>query len=101
MNQATRFGKPLPDGGTIGIAAAASPYDSRSDVLRGIEWWESHGYLHRAGAPGRIRVCAGDSVPRLRSDCREPEAARRLLGHHGFAHRTAPEGGSRDDLRER
>ena len=42
--QATRFGKPLPDGGTIGVAAAASPYDSRSDVLRGVEWWEARGY---------------------------------------------------------
>jgi len=44
VSRATRFGKPLPDGGTIGVAAAASPYDSRSDVLRGVEWWESSGY---------------------------------------------------------
>jgi len=44
VTRATRFGKPLPDGGTIGVAAAASPYDSRSDVLRGVEWWESRGY---------------------------------------------------------
>ena len=44
MIAATRFGKPLPDGGTIGVAAAASPYDSRSDVLRGVEWWEARGY---------------------------------------------------------
>ena len=36
--------KPLPPGGTIGVAAAASPYDSRSEVLRGVEWWESQGY---------------------------------------------------------
>jgi muramoyltetrapeptide carboxypeptidase len=36
--------KPLPPGGTIGVAAPASPYDSRSEVLRGIEWWESRGY---------------------------------------------------------
>jgi muramoyltetrapeptide carboxypeptidase len=39
---ATRFGKPLPDGGTIGVAR--QPYDSRSDVLRGVEWWEARGY---------------------------------------------------------
>ncbi len=26
------------------MAAAASPYDSRSEVLRGVEWWESRGY---------------------------------------------------------
>jgi muramoyltetrapeptide carboxypeptidase len=41
---ASLFGKPLPDGGTIGVAAPASPYESRSDVLRGVEWWESQGY---------------------------------------------------------
>jgi muramoyltetrapeptide carboxypeptidase len=48
---ATRFGKPLPEGGTIGVAAAASPYDSRSDVLRGVEWWEARGYRVKL-APG-------------------------------------------------
>jgi muramoyltetrapeptide carboxypeptidase len=36
--------KPLRAGGTIGVAAPASPYDSRSEVLRGVEWWESQGY---------------------------------------------------------
>ena len=36
--------KGLPPGGTIGVAAPASPYDSRSEVLRGVEWWESQGY---------------------------------------------------------
>jgi muramoyltetrapeptide carboxypeptidase len=36
--------KPLLPGGTIGVAAPASPYDSRSEVLRGVEWWESQGY---------------------------------------------------------
>jgi muramoyltetrapeptide carboxypeptidase LdcA involved in peptidoglycan recycling len=36
--------KPLAAGGTIGVAAPASPYDSRSEVLRGVEWWESQGY---------------------------------------------------------
>ena len=44
MIQANLFGKPLPDGGTIGVAAPASPYESRSDVLRSVEWWESQGY---------------------------------------------------------
>jgi len=32
--------KPLPPGGMVGVAAPASPYDSRSEVLRGVEWWE-------------------------------------------------------------
>jgi muramoyltetrapeptide carboxypeptidase len=41
--------KPLPPGGTIGVAALASPYDSRSDVLRGVEWWESKGYKVKLG----------------------------------------------------
>ena len=49
MIAATRFGTPLPDGGTIGVAAAASPYDSRSDVLRGVEWWEARGYRVKLG----------------------------------------------------
>ena len=68
MTAATRFGKPLPDGGTIGVAAAASPYDSRSDVLRGIEWWEARGY-HVKLAPGvweRDDYVAGDA--RTRAD---------------------------------
>ena len=51
MIEATRFGRPLPDGGTIGVVAAASPYDSRSDVLRGVEWWEARGYRVKL-APG-------------------------------------------------
>ena len=36
--------KPLPAGGTIGVASPASPYDARSEVLRGVEWWEGQGY---------------------------------------------------------
>jgi muramoyltetrapeptide carboxypeptidase len=44
LTEATLFGRPLPEGGTIGVAAPASPYESRSDVLRSIEWWESQGY---------------------------------------------------------
>jgi muramoyltetrapeptide carboxypeptidase len=49
--EAARFGKPLPDGGTIGVAAPASPYDSRSEVLRGVAWWESLGY--------RVKLASG------------------------------------------
>jgi muramoyltetrapeptide carboxypeptidase len=44
MIEATLFGKPLSDGGTIGVVAAASPHEGKSDVYRGLEWWESHGY---------------------------------------------------------
>lgn len=38
------LGKALPAGGTIGIVAPASPYNTCSDVLRGIAWWETRGY---------------------------------------------------------
>jgi muramoyltetrapeptide carboxypeptidase len=34
----------LPAGGTIGIVSPASPYNTYSDVLRGIKWWEAQGY---------------------------------------------------------
>ena len=44
MIEATLFGRPLPPGGTIGVAAPASPYDARSEILRGVEWWEQRGY---------------------------------------------------------
>lgn len=44
MTPATRFGRPLPPGGTIGVAAAASPYDARSEIDRGVAWWEARGY---------------------------------------------------------
>src|SRR5438094_468089 len=49
----TVFGKPLPPGGTIGVAAPASPYDARSEILRGVEWWESRGYRVKL-APGVV-----------------------------------------------
>jgi muramoyltetrapeptide carboxypeptidase len=41
---ATVFARPLPAGGTIGVAAPASPQDARSEIYRGVEWWESQGY---------------------------------------------------------
>jgi muramoyltetrapeptide carboxypeptidase len=44
VNGAKLFPKPLPEGGTIGVSAPASPQDSRSEVLRGVEWWEGKGY---------------------------------------------------------
>jgi muramoyltetrapeptide carboxypeptidase len=42
--EATLFPRPLPEGGTIGVPAPASPQDSRSEVYRGVEWWENKGY---------------------------------------------------------
>lgn len=42
--QATRFGAPLPPGGTIGVCAPSGPYFNASDLLRPKEWWETRGY---------------------------------------------------------
>ena len=63
MTGATLFAKPLPEGGTIGVSAPASPQDSRSDVLRGVEWWESHGYKVKLadGIYDRDDYVAGDA----------------------------------------
>lgn len=42
--KATRFGRPLRAGGTVGVFAPSGPFENRSDVLRPVEWWESRGY---------------------------------------------------------
>jgi muramoyltetrapeptide carboxypeptidase len=49
VTAASVFGKPLPEGGTIGVPAPASAFFNRSDVLRGVEWWESKGYRVKLG----------------------------------------------------
>jgi muramoyltetrapeptide carboxypeptidase len=41
---ATRFGRPLPAGGTVGTCAPSGPHYNASDILRPKEWWESRGY---------------------------------------------------------
>ena len=66
MTAATLFGRPLPPGGTIGVAAPASPYDARSEIERGVEWWEAQGYRVKL-APGvyaRDDYVAGDARQR-------------------------------------
>ena len=58
--------RPLKDGGTIGVGAFASSYDMRSEVERGVEWWESRGYRVKL-APGvyaRDDYVAGDARSR-------------------------------------
>jgi muramoyltetrapeptide carboxypeptidase len=64
--EARRFGKPLPDGGTIGVAAPASGFENRSDVLRGVEWWEERGYRVKLGEHvfARDDYVAGDERDR-------------------------------------
>jgi muramoyltetrapeptide carboxypeptidase len=42
---ATRFGSPLPAGGTVGVCAPSGPYYNTSDLLRHKEWWETRGYV--------------------------------------------------------
>ena len=68
MTAATRFGAPLPPGGTIGVPAPASPYENRSEVLRGVEWWEQRGYRVKLadGALARDAYVAGDAKQRAR-----------------------------------
>ena len=68
MTAATLFGPPLPKGGTIGVAAPASPYDARSEILRGVEWWESKGYRVKLaeGVFARDDYVAGE--PERRAD---------------------------------
>ncbi len=61
--KATLFAEPLPEGGTIGVAALASPWENRSELLRGVEWWESQGYHVKLGqhVDGRDDYVAGDA----------------------------------------
>jgi muramoyltetrapeptide carboxypeptidase len=49
VTEASLFGQPVPNGGTIGVVAPASGYENRSEVLRGVEWWESRGYRVKLG----------------------------------------------------
>jgi len=60
--------KPLPDGGTIGVPAPSSPYDARSEIDRGVRWWESRGYRVKLGAGiyERDDYVAGDPQVRAR-----------------------------------
>jgi len=37
-------GRPLPPGGTIGVAAASSPFEERSEIDRSVRWYEERGY---------------------------------------------------------
>jgi muramoyltetrapeptide carboxypeptidase len=63
---ATRFGRPLPQGGTIGVCAPSGPYFNKSDVLRPTEWWESRGYRVKLsdGIWDRDDYVAGDAKSR-------------------------------------
>ena len=92
MIAATRFGRPLPEGGTIGVTALASPYDSRSELERGVEWWESEGYKVKLGKHVHARddYVAGDAKQRaadLNALFADPEVdvVQSLQGGYGSA----------------
>jgi len=68
MIEATRFGRRLPEGGCIGVPAPASPWENRSDLLRGVEWWQERGYQVKLadGIEARDNYVAGDPKGRAR-----------------------------------
>ena len=57
---------PLPEGGTIGVAAASSPFENRSEIDRGIRWYEERGYRVKLsnGVYARDDYVAGDARQR-------------------------------------
>ena len=59
---------PLPEGGTVGVAAASSPFENRSEIDRGIRWYEERGYHVKLarGVHSRDDYVAGDA--RVRAD---------------------------------
>lgn len=60
--------RPLRPGGTIGVPAPASPYFNRSELLRGVEWWEGKGYnvVLGEGIHANRMYTAGDPATRAR-----------------------------------
>jgi len=80
----------LPSGGTIGVPAPASPYEERSEIDRGVRWWESHGYRVKLGeaALDRDDYLAGDPKARARDivslfEDPEVDAVQVLSGGYG------------------
>ena len=60
--------RPLPPGGTIGVASPSSPVEQRSELDRGIRWWESRGYRVKLaeGISARDDYVAGSPRERAR-----------------------------------
>ena len=58
----------LSPGGTVGVPAPSSPHDERSEVDRGIRWWEARGYRVKLaeGIWNRDDYVAGDPKARAR-----------------------------------
>jgi muramoyltetrapeptide carboxypeptidase len=92
VTAATSFGRPLPAAGTIGVAAPASGFENRSEVLRGVEWWEERGYRVKLGEHvfDRDDYVAGDERDRaadLMAMFTDPEVdvVQSLQGGYGSA----------------
>jgi muramoyltetrapeptide carboxypeptidase len=92
VRPAVLFGRPLPDGGTIGVVAPASPFENRSEILRGVEWWQSQGYRVKLahGIYQRDAYVAGDPESRARDlmamfDDPEVDVVQCLQGGFGSA----------------
>ena len=62
--------RPLPEGGTIGVSAIASPVEKRSEIDRGIRWYEERGY--------RVKLAPGVHPRRLRRRRRQRYAPSEL-----------------------
>lgn len=84
--------RPLPKGGTIGVPAPASPYHNRSEILRGVEWWERHGYKVKLadGIFERDAYVAGDPKQRAHDitqmfDDDDVDVVQTLTGGYGSA----------------
>jgi muramoyltetrapeptide carboxypeptidase len=84
--------RPLPPGGTIGVPAPSGPWDERSEVDRGVRWWESQGHRVKL-APGiwdRDDYVAGDPKSRARDllamfEDPEVDAVQVFAGGYGCA----------------
>src|SRR5438105_1481192 len=66
--------KPLPEGGTIGVGAFASSYDMRSEVERGVEWWEARGDQETTAFTRKrlLAVLSGDVTGPVPADPTDP-----------------------------
>jgi muramoyltetrapeptide carboxypeptidase len=92
VTAASLFARPLPEGGTIGVAAPASGFENRSEILRGVEWWESRGYRVKLAEHvfAREDYVAGDERDRaadLTAMFADPEVdvVQCLMGGYGSA----------------
>ena len=61
-------GHALPAGGTIGVPAPSSPFEERSEIDRGVRWWEARGYHVKLGGGvyEQDDYVAGDPAVRAR-----------------------------------